>query len=511
MDARRKSDAVSESRAGPAKAPGCTMVIFGARGDLNKRLLTPALYNLARDGLLADGFRILGVDHGDCDAKGLRKMLGDFLQALSKDKGSEFGKAKIDAKTWSWLAERIDYRIGDFEDPATFEGLAGVLKGSVLFYLATAPRFFGEIVEQLGKADLLKEPAGAFRRVVIEKPFGDDLASARALNKRILKCADERQLYRIDHFLGKETIRNIMVTRFGNGVFEPLWNRQHIDNVQITAAETVGVEDRGGYYDGTGALRDMIPNHLFEVLSMVAMEPPNSFDADAVRAEKGRVIEAMRVVTPAEALVDSVRGQYDAGTIGDKHIPAYRASPNVAKTSRTETFVALKLFVDNWRWSDVPFYLRTGKAMSAHVTEIAIQFKAAPRTLFQALPEGASKPNVLVLRVQPNQGVSLLFDAKKPGPEVLLQDVRMDFRYADWFKSEPATGYETLLYDAFTGDQTLFKRGEDIEFAWRAVMPFLKAWEHAGDLHHYKAGQDGPKAAEALLARDGRAWLPLGA
>jgi len=509
MDAGHKSNGASAAAAKPGKAPACTMVIFGARGDLNKRLLTPALYNLAHDGLLADGFRILGIDHGDCDAKGLQKLLGDFLRDLASDKHSEFGKAKLDGKAWRWLEGRIDYQIGDFVDPATYEAMAKTLKGSVLFYLATAPRFFGDIVEQLGKAGLLEEPAGAFRRVVIEKPFGDDLASARSLNKRILKCAPEQQLYRIDHFLGKETIRNIMVTRFGNGVFEPLWSRLHIDSVQITAAETVGVEDRGAFYDATGALRDMVPNHLFEVLGMVAMEPPNSFDADAVRAEKGRVMEAIRQLTPTEALADSVRGQYGAGTVGDKAVAAYRASPNVAKGSRTETFVALKLAIDNWRWSGVPFYLRTGKAMSSHTTEVAIQFKAAPKTLFQALPNGASKPNVLVLRVQPNQGVSLLFDAKQPGPDVTLQDVRMDFRYADWFKTEPATGYETLLYDCFIGDQTLFKRGEDIEAAWRAVTPFMKAWEHDGELHRYAAGSDGPKAAETLLARDGRAWLPF--
>jgi len=507
MDARQQSDKASSTS---PKAPACTMVIFGARGDLNKRLLTPALYNLAHDGLLADGFRILGVDHGDIDAEGLRTLLGDFLHDLASDAQSEFGKAKIDAKTWSWLAGRMDYQRGGFEDDATYAALAKTLKGEVLFYLATAPRFFGDIVERLGKAGLLKEPAGGFRRVVIEKPFGDDLASARALNRRILKCAGEQQLYRIDHFLGKETIRNIMVTRFGNGVFEPLWNRQHIDSVQITASETVGVEDRGGYYDPTGALRDMVPNHLFEVLAMVAMEPPNSFDADAIRAEKGRAIEAIRVLTPTEALADSVRGQYGGGSIDGKAMPAYRASPNVARDSKTETFVALKLAIDNWRWSGVPFYLRTGKAMSAHVTEVAIQFKAAPKTLFQALPKGASTPNVLVLRVQPDQGISLLFDVKQPGPDVALQDVRMDFRYADWFKAEPATGYETLLYDCFIGDQTLFKRGEDIEAAWTAVMPFLKVWEHEdSDLHRYAAGADGPKAADALLARDGRAWRPL--
>jgi glucose-6-phosphate 1-dehydrogenase len=495
----------------PPPAPACVMVIFGARGDLAKRLLVPSLYNLAHAGLLDDKFRVLGFDHGDCDEADYRKLLGDFLREMASDPNSEFGKAKIDAKTWKWLEERISYQRGDFEDPASFRGLAQRLdevggKGaSAIFYLAVAPRFFGEVAEQIGKAGLAEEPRGAFRRLVIEKPFGDDLASAKALNARILKSLAENQVYRIDHFLGKETVRNLMVTRFGNGVFEPLWNRQHIDSVQITAAETLGVEDRGGYYDSAGALRDMIPNHLFQLLALTAMEAPNSLDADAVRAERTRVIEAIKVATPKEAEADGVRGQYQAGEAGGRKLIGYRASPKVDPKSRTETYAALKLSIDNWRWAGVPFYLRTGKAMSGRDTEIAIRFKGAPHALFG---RGVA-PNTLVLQIQPDEGISLEFEAKEPGPEVALQTVRMQFLYSDWFQHEPSTGYETLIYDCLIGDQTLFKRADEIEYAWRAVGPFLKAWE-TGEPDFYRAGSDGPKAAATLLSRDGRAWRPVG-
>ncbi|MBV9512077.1 MAG: glucose-6-phosphate dehydrogenase (NADP(+)), partial [Caulobacteraceae bacterium] len=347
-----------------APASPCLMVIFGARGDLAKRLLVPALYNLAHDGLLDDGFRILGVDHGEQTAADLRRDLGGFLKAIASDANSEFGKAGLDAKAWSWLESRIDYLIGDFEDPATYAALGerlsaageGGKPANVLFYLAVSPRFFGPIVEQLAKAKLTKAAKGAFRRVVVEKPFGEDLASAQALNKRILACLDESQIYRIDHFRGKETVRNIMVARFANGVFEPVWNNRHIDSVQITAAETVGVEDRGAFYDRTGALRDMIPSHLFQLLSLTAMDAPVSFEADALRVEKGKVIEAIRLLTPPEALQASVRGQYRAGTAGGRRLAGYRQSPDVSPRSRTETFVALKLSIDNDRWAGVPFY-----------------------------------------------------------------------------------------------------------------------------------------------------------
>ncbi|MEO8812654.1 MAG: glucose-6-phosphate dehydrogenase [Caulobacteraceae bacterium] len=490
-------------------APASVMVIFGAAGDLSRRLLIPALCNLAAGGLLADDFRILGVDRDQTDEAGFRAGLGDFLDRPG---------GKSDRAGWSWLESRLFYAVGDFEDDKTYAelakriaALAGSADASVLFYLAVIPRFFGDIVERLAKAGLTRAPEGAFRRVVIEKPFGHDLASARALDARLLSHLDENQIFRIDHFLGKETVRNIMVMRFGNGVFEPLWNRQHIDSVQITAAETVGVERRGAFYDATGALRDMVPNHLFQLLAMVAMEPPNSFDPEAVRAEAGRAIEAIRRQTPAEAAKNAVRGQYGAGTVEDKAVSSYRKSPDVDPKSRTETFVALKLTIDNWRWAGVPFYLRTGKAMSVHDTRIAIRFKAAPRTLFQDSPRGTSTPNTLLLRIQPNEGISLFFAAKRPGPDVDLADVRMDFRYADWFDLKPATGYETLIYDCLIGDHTLFKRADDIGYGWAAVTPFLDSWEKGGEVHPYPAGSDGPKAADELLARDGRCWQALSA
>jgi glucose-6-phosphate 1-dehydrogenase len=496
-----------------AGASACTLVIFGAGGDLAKRLLIPALYNLAVARQLPADFKILGVDHGQGDDAGFRRSVSEFLRSLAADKNSEFGAAKIDTKVWRDLAGRMSYQVGDFEDPATYEALAQSLgpNRNAIFYLATAPRFFAEVARQLGKAGLARQTGGVFRRVVIEKPFGHDLASAKALNRRLLSVLEERQVYRIDHFLGKETVRNIMATRFANGVFEPLWNRLHIDSVEITAAETVGVEGRGSYYDKAGALRDMVPNHLFQVLAMMAMEPPNSFDADAVRAEKGRVVEAVRRLTPSQALKDSARGQYRAGKAGGRSMPAYRASPNVNPHSDTETYAALKLEIDNWRWAGTPFYLRTGKALKARQTQAVIRFKAAPQTLFQAARgAGRSTPNSLVLRIQPGEGLTLLFDAKRPGPEELdLAEVGMDFRYADHFKTTPATGYETLLYDCMIGDQTLFKRGDDIEYAWAAVMPFLDAWKGAGPPEFYAAGSDGPTGAANLMNREGRAWRPL--
>ncbi|MBV8684622.1 MAG: glucose-6-phosphate dehydrogenase [Caulobacteraceae bacterium] len=497
-----------------APAPACVMVIFGIRGDLAKRLLAPALYNLCSAGLLADGFKVLGVDHNEGDDVSIRKDLGDFLREQASSKGSEMGKGEVDERCWSWLADRISYHQAEFEDDAAYSALGKKIEAAgtenALFYLATAPRFFSVVAERLCKAGLLKEDDGRFRRMVVEKPFGEDLDSAKELNRRLLACMAETQIYRIDHFLGKETVRNIMVTRFGNGVFEPLWNRMHIDSVQITAAETVGVEERGAFYDKTGALRDMTPNHLLALLAMMAMEPPNSFDPEAVRAEKGRVLEAIRRYSPEEAAERSVRGQYTAGNVQGKAVAAYRDSPNVDPKSDTETFVALELEVDNWRWAGVPFYVRTGKSMSARDTEIAIQFKAAPRTLFQDLPEGASKPNVLVLQIQPDEGLSLCFHAKQPGPDVELREVAMAFRYADVFPSKPATGYETLIYDVLIGDPTLFNRAQDVENGWAVVMPFLEAWKAGGKVEPYAAGEDGPAGAERLLDGGGRAWRPVG-
>ena len=497
----------------PTPAPACLVVIFGIRGDLAKRLLVPALYNLRVAGLVGEDLQILGVDHGDSDAKTLRADLGQFLADQLKSGTGETGGGALDRTLWSSLAKGVDYLRADFDDANAYlalaEQVAALGAANVLFYLATAPHFFAPIVEGLDAADLLKEGAGAFRRVVVEKPFGEDLMSARALNRRLLACLGESQIYRIDHFLGKETVRNIMVTRFGNGVFEPLWNRLHIDSVQITAAETVGVEGRGDFYERTGALRDMAPNHLLAVMAMVAMEPPNSFDPEAVRAEKGRVLEAIRHLDAKDAAAKSARGQYGAGRVDGREVVAYRRSEHVDPRSDVETYVALELEIDNWRWAGVPFFLRTGKAMAKRNTQVVIQFKSAPRTLFQDLPAGASTPNVLILQIQPDEGITLCFDAKRPGPEVDLAEVGMTFRYADTFPASPANGYETLIYDALIGDQTLFNRGRDVEAGWAAVMPFLNAWKGAGKVETYPAGSDGPKAAAALIEKAGRRWRPL--
>ena len=504
----------------PPTAPPCVMVIFGAAGDLTKRLLMPALYNLTHADLVDKDFKVLGCDHNVRTDEAFRQQQTEFFHQVAADKNSEFGKAKINAAAWKKLSGGLYYLSGDFEDDATYRALGEKIEAlggkgaNVVFYCATSPRFFGDIVEKLGRAGLTKEDpsrqgGGGWRRVVIEKPFGHDLTSARALNRQILKVLDEKQVYRIDHFLGKETVQNIMVTRFANGVFEPIWNREHIDHVQITAAETVDVQGRGAFYDQTGALRDMVPNHMFQLLSMVAMEPPNSFDADAVRTEKARVVDAIHRQTHVEALANSVRGQYRPGTVHGRSVIDYRHEPHVAKTSRTETFVAIKVMIDNWRWAGVPFYIRTGKAMSGRDTSITIRFKQAPHSLFRNTPVDKLTPNDLVLQVQPREGISLHFAAKQPGPEVRIAPVDMDFCYVDWFKTGPATGYETLIYDCLTGDQTLFQRADNIELGWRAVQPFLDAWRTGGEVHGYAAGADGPGEAEALLARDHRQWRPV--
>jgi glucose-6-phosphate 1-dehydrogenase len=405
-------------------------------------------------------------------------------------------------------------------DPQTYrrlkEHLGGLDKtagtaGNHLFYLAVPDRFFGAIVAALGAADMVTEQHGQWRRVVVEKPFGHDLPSAKALNAEIVKTLQEHQIYRMDHFLGKETVQNIMALRFANGLFEPLWNRQHIDHVQITAAETVGVERRGKFYEVTGALRDMVPNHLFQLLSLTAMEPPISFDAEAVRDKKAEIIQAIRPVTPRRATKDAIRGQYDAGSVLGKQVDAYRHEPDVAPSSNTETYVAWKLKIDNWRWAGVPFYLRTGKYLKRRWTEIAIRFHQAPYTLFRGTHVERMNPNWMILRIQPDEGIALQFAAKRPGPTVTLDNVSMDFAYDAYFAAAPNTGYETLLYDCMIGDATLFQRADNIEAGWRAVQPLLDLWADSPpmDFPNYVAGSDGPAAADELLMRDGRAWRPL--
>ncbi|MBB2202146.1 glucose-6-phosphate dehydrogenase [Gluconacetobacter tumulisoli] len=491
---------------GSHPAPACTLVIFGAHGDLTKRLLIPALYNLAGSGLLDAQFRILGVDRTPGDTTGWRDGLAATMQEFTRDRNAEFYTPQIDPGAWSWLAERLEYVQADFSDLEQVRALGARLPGSAVFYLAVPSRFFGPVVSMLGQAGLTAEQGETFRRVVIEKPFGSDLETARALNRQVLSVLDERQIYRIDHFLGKETVQNILAMRFGNLIFEPLWRNEYVDHVQITAAETIGVEQRGAFYEPTGALRDMVPNHLFQLFAMVAMEPPASFSADTVRTAKEQLFESVRPVDPG----DAVRGQYGAGTVEDRPVTAYRDSPGVAKDSVTETYVALKLHVDNWRWSGVPFYLRTGKSLGGRRTEVVVQFRKPPVAIFRGTETAALPPNRMIVNIQPAQGLTIEMAAKRPGPAMDLADVQVRFRYEDAFDLQPNVGYETLLYDCLTGDATLFQRADNIDAAWAAVDPVLQAWARSTqDLEFYPAGATGPAGADALLARDGRAWYPL--
>jgi glucose-6-phosphate 1-dehydrogenase len=494
-DRRAGSKKESDPVASAPAAPPCAMVIFGAAGDLTKRLVVPALYNLAGAHQLSDKFRLVGVDLAPLNAEQWRAHLTEAMKGFVTHDG-EFHLDGVDQTTWRWLTERMSYMPGDLTNPDTYRKLGEHLEqldktagtaGNHLFYLAVADRFFGPAVAALGAAKLTEQKNGQWRRVIIEKPFGHDLPSAKALNASILKTLEEQQIYRIDHFLGKETVQNIMALRFANGIFEPLWNRHQIDHVQITAAETVGVEHRGKFYEKTGALRDMVPNHVFQLLAMTAMEPPISFDADAVR------------------------GQYDAGTVLGKPVRAYRQEPDVAPNSTTETFVACKFIIDNWRWAGVPFYLRTGKYMTRRSTEIAIRFHQAPFALFRGTDVEQTHPNWMILRVQPDEGIALEFAAKYPGPTVTLSTVSMDFSYKNYFKVAGGTGYETLIYDCMIGDATLFQRADTVEAGWQAVQPIIDYWASnpARDFPNYVAGSSGPAAADALLARDGHAWRPL--
>ncbi|WP_043288753.1 glucose-6-phosphate dehydrogenase [Paraburkholderia oxyphila] len=497
------------SAAGKHPAPPCTLVIFGAGGDLTKRLLMPALYNLAVDGLLDDGMKIIGVNHGERETGPWREDLHDALQKFAADKASTFHAGKLDDSAWNWVAQRLHYMAGEFEDDDTYQRLAqqlgGDAQGNVVFYLAVGARFFKPIVERLGKAGLLKQDgngSGPFRRVVIEKPFGADLASARDLNQHILGFADESQIYRIDHFLGKDTVQSILAIRFANAMFEPIWRREYIDSVQITASEVIGVEGRGRFYEQTGAFRDMVPNHLFQLLCMVAMEPPNSFDAEAVRNKKAEIFDAIEPLTPG----DVVFGQYGTGPAG----VAYRDEPEVAKDSQTPTYAAARVHVDNWRWAGVPFYLRTGKRLAARYTEISLQLRRVPFRLFRDTPVDALTPNVLTLRIDPTHGTSFDFSVKTPGPVMQIGAVQSSFDYDDFFTEQTNIGYETLLYDCMLGDQTLFQRADSIEAAWAAVDGVLHPKDGAAvRVQAYAAGSEGPAEAQALLAQDGRAWRAL--
>jgi glucose-6-phosphate 1-dehydrogenase len=491
-----------------APPPPCAIVIFGANGDLTKRLIIPALYNLARTHLLPKNLALVGVDHNKKTSEEWTAALKDFLGQVL-DRNNE----EIDEALWDQVARSMNFLSGDFEKPDTYSGLKDLLAeldenqslgGNVLFYMAVADRFFGTIAGKLGEAGLVDSQAKGFRRLIVEKPFGHDLASAKALNACLLKWLREEQIYRIDHFLGKETVQNIMALRFANGLFEPIWNRDRIDHVQITVAESIGVETRGKFYEATGALRDMVPNHLFQLVAMTAMEPPVSFDAEDIRAKKAEMFKAIHALT----LSDAVRGQYDSGIVGDEKVKAYRAEDRVSPESTTETYVAMRLTIDNWRWAGVPFYLRTGKRLAKRSTEIAIRFKRAPYALFRETPVDELDADWLILRVQPDEGIRLRFNAKRPGPAMALESVAMNFQYKDYFKQAPAVGYETLIYDCLIGDTTLFQRADQVEAAWGLVEPVLDGWASTTPRHfpNYASGSEGPSAANDLLARDGRSW-----
>jgi len=516
----QKTDTAGGATHSAATAPPCTMVIFGSSGDLTKRLLMPAIYNLSKAGLLSDQFALIGVDRADQSDDVFRSYLAEGVKTFVSDTAMGGRTEPFDEKAWDFIAQRLFHLSGDLTDAKTYDALKTLIGeasqadktgGNVLFYLAVASRLFGPIVDRLGASGLATEENGNWRRVIIEKPFGNDLTSAKALNAQILKSLDESQIYRMDHFLGKETVQNIMALRFANGIFEPLWNRDHIDHVQITVSETVGVEHRASFYEATGAMRDMVPNHVFQLLSLTAMEPPNSFAADAVRTEKTKVLDAVSPFEGTDLQRNVVRGQYSAGTVLDRNVRAYIQEEGVNPQSQTETYVAMRLNIDNWRWAGVPFYLRTGKAMSRRTTEISIQFKNVPFALFRNTQVDTLTPNVLVLQLQPDEGVSLQFSAKRPGPEIQLGSVRMNFRYADYFRTAPATGYETLVYDCMIGDAMLFQRADSVEAGWSIVQPILDLWHGGKDvpLALYAAGSGGPDASDEMLWRSGRQWRPL--
>jgi len=487
----------------------CVMVIFGATGDLTRRKLVPALYNLAKYELLSREFAIVGVAHNNMTTDDFRKKVSDDLK--------EFVGPNLDPDLSEWFLRRLQYVGADFDDKTLYPRLKEVLDqvdrdhsthGNYFFYLATSADFFGPIVEQLAAVGLMEENNQHWRRVIIEKPFGRDIDSAKTLNAQLLRVVHEKQIYRIDHYLGKETVQNILAFRFANGIFEPIWNRRYIDHVQISVAETVGVEQRGGYYDQAGALRDMVPNHIMQLISLTAMEPPISFHADSVRDEQAKILHAIQPISAEEVLTRTVRGQYGEGTCLGQTAPAYRSETGVPADSRTETFVAMKLLIDNWRWADVPFYLRTGKRMPVRNTHIVIQFRRAPFVLFRDTPVENLMPNQLVLHIQPEEGISLRFAAKVPGPVMRLGAVDMNFEYVDYFGQQPSTGYERLLHDCMTGDQTLFQRADMVEAGWCVVSPALDVWKALPprNFPNYAAGTWGPPEAEELLERDGRHW-----
>jgi glucose-6-phosphate 1-dehydrogenase len=487
------------------------IVFFGASGDLTKRKLVPALYKLKQERKLPPELTIVGVAR--------REWSHDFFREQMREGMTEFSSGLGSEEAWNEFAQGLFYCPGDIDNPLSYQKLKAFLgelddlrstRGNRVFYLSVAPKFFPEAIRQLGSAGMLDDPHK--QRLVIEKPFGRDLSSAQALNRVVTQVCREEQVYRIDHYLGKETVQNLLVFRFANTIFEPLWNRQYIDHVQITVAETVGVEDRAGYYESSGALRDMVQNHLMQIFCLAAMEPPNSLDADAIRTEKVKVLQAAHLADVRQLDQCAVRGQYAAGWSKGKPVPGYREEPGVNPQSITPTHVALKLTIDNWRWQGVPFYLRTGKRMPKKVSEVAIQFREVPYRIFQSAAKQAS-PNVLTLRLQPNEGIAMRFEVKMPGGDLRSRSVEMDFSYGSSFgKSSGGDAYDRLLLDCMMGDQTLFTRSDEVEAAWQVITPVLAAWEEPTDpslIPQYEAGTWEPQAAEDLINRDGRRWRRL--
>ncbi len=497
-------------RLAPRPAP-CIMVIFGATGDLTRRMLGPALYNLARERLLPVNFSVVGVARRPLDDAAFRRALREGI-----DRHSRSGPAE--PTIWDSLAESAEYLPVEFGELAAYRRLAERLAaidrergtaGNRIFYLATPPSAYPEIIENLGAAGLSRSPegSGGETRIIIEKPFGHDLESARWLNARVHEVFEERQVYRIDHYLGKETVQNLLVFRFANGVFEPIWSRYTIDHVQITVAETVGVEGRGGYYEQAGALKDMFQNHLLQLLALTAMEPPVALEADTVRDEKVKVLRAIRPMRGADVLARTVRGQYASGYVAGRQVPGYREEESVSPDSTTETFAAIRFEIDSWRWAGVPFYLRTGKRLPRRVTEIAVVFKQAPLPLFTGGGDRVGA-DMLAFRIQPDEGIALRFAAKQPGFQTALRWVTMDFRYGTSFGVEPPAAYERLLLDAMLGDATLFTREDEVEAQWRVITPIDEAWKasRASAVPLYEAGSWGPPEADAFIERDGRVW-----
>lgn len=486
------------------------VVIFGAGGDLTQRKLLSALYNLYLDKWLPDQLAVVGID--------LKAMSDDEFRQHIRQGLDEFSRrGPADEPTWAAFAPKLTYFSADFTDPATYTNLAGVLaalnknwqinKAHLVFYLATSPKMIAPIAQQLSQAKLSHDRQHA--RLVIEKPFGHDLDSARLLNCTLTSLFDESQIYRIDHYLGKETVQNILAFRFANALLEPIWDRRYIDHIQITVAETVGVEHRGGYYDHAGALRDMIQNHLLQVMCLIAMEPPISFNADEIRNKKVDVLHAIRPIPSAQVPQFAVRGQYAAGWLKGKRLPAYNTEPDVAADSTTETYAALKLFVDNWRWQDVPFYLRTGKYLPARVSQVIISLRPVPHQPFPATAIEHWQPNRLIINIQPEESILVSFQAKRPGPIMHLSPASMEFCYEEAFKMASPEAYETLLLDVIIGDPTLFMRADQVEAAWLVITPVLDVWQAipSDNFPNYAAGTWGPETAEVLIARDGRSWF----